>query len=74
LGNSIEDREIAMNLNVTGIAVSPGALILLGVIVVMLAMIGRGGSRGPATGLPLTLLLVVGAMMILIGIISLLNV
>ena len=63
-----------MNFDLTGIAVSPGILIFLGAIIVVLAMIGRGGSRGPATGLPLTLLLVVGAIMILVGIISLLNV
>jgi len=63
-----------MNVDLAGIAVSPGILIFLGAIIVMLAMIGRGGSRGPATGLPLTLLLVVGAIMILIGIVTLLNV
>jgi len=49
---------------------TPAQLLFFGVLIVILAFIGRGAARGPATETPFTILLILGFIMILLGLIG----
>jgi len=46
-------------------------MLLLGALIVLFAYSGRQGSRGPATEIPLTVLLVIGIVMVVLGLLGL---
>jgi len=49
---------------------TPAQLLVFGVLVLMLAFIGRGAARGPATETPFTILMILGAIMIALGLLG----
>jgi hypothetical protein len=49
---------------------NPVVWLFLGLFVTLFAYLGRTGSRGPATSIPLAVLFFVGVLMIIIGVLA----
>ncbi len=52
---------------------SPFLMLLLGIVVILVAYSGKRGSRGPATGTPFLVILLIGMLIVAMGLLGLLR-